>query len=767
VYVHNQTNQKQQNMKRKLRSRYRLIALGVTIMMLISLVANAQRKVVGYIAKGSSSSVVDFAKITHLMLYFENADAAGYLTYNAGNDALITAAHNNGVKVLVSVGGGSVSNDPVYQSRYTNLMSASNRSAFISKIVSYLNAHNLDGIDLDLEGPAINENYNAFVPALKSALPAGKLLSAALSHTNNGDLVSSSAAQTFDFIGVMAYDRGWGQAVHHSTYDFAVTSANWWVTNRGVARSKIILGVPFYGYTNTTGSGSISFANIINNYGTAAAQQDTWISGGNTIYYNGVPTIRQKTQFVVDNGFGGIMIWQLAQDATGSLSLLYNIDQVIKSCTKPAQPGTIAGNTSVTAGTTNTYSIAAVSGATSYTWTLPSGWTGTSSTTSITATAGSAGGTISVKANNLCGSGTARTLTVTVSGTSANLALNKPTATSSVEAVGFEGSKAVDGNASTRWSSAVSDPQWLYVDLGSSYSVNRVRITWEAAYGKDYQVQISSNASTWTSIKTVTGNTSLTNDWAGLSGTGRYVRIYGTARGTAWGYSIFELQIYGTASGFTSKVEAENYKFMEGIITEPCSEGGLNVGSFDVNDYTSYAVNIPATTTYKVSFRVASIYSGKTLRFEKDAGTTLLGTVTVPNTGSWQVYQTVSMNANLPAGSYTVALATSTGGWNINWFEITSNLAVASGGGRGLADEASTREDVNVVLYPNPTSATLNIKTDAYRGGLLRIIDTTGKDHFSCPFDNDAVDVSALPPGLYVLKLLKGERSGTAKFIKQ
>lgn len=81
----------------------------------------------------------------------------------------------------------------------------------------------------------------------------------------------------------------------------------------------------------------------------------------------------------------------------------------------PAQPGTITGNATVCPTTAQTYSVTAVSGATSYTWTLPSGWTGSSTTNSINATAGTAGGTISVKANNTCGSGTTRTLTVSIS----------------------------------------------------------------------------------------------------------------------------------------------------------------------------------------------------------------------------------------------------------------------------------------------------------------------------------------------------------------
>ncbi|MGZ4060957.1 MAG: choice-of-anchor J domain-containing protein, partial [Bacteroidia bacterium] len=80
-------------------------------------------------------------------------------------------------------------------------------------------------------------------------------------------------------------------------------------------------------------------------------------------------------------------------------------------------PGAITGSTNVCSGVTQVYSIAAVTGATSYTWTLPSGWSGTSTTTSITTTTGASSGTIQVKANNACGPGPAQTLAVTVSNT--------------------------------------------------------------------------------------------------------------------------------------------------------------------------------------------------------------------------------------------------------------------------------------------------------------------------------------------------------------
>jgi hypothetical protein len=134
----------------------------------------------------------------------------------------------------------------------------------------------------------------------------------------------------------------------------------------------------------------------------------------------------------------------------------------------------------------------------------------------------------------------------TSSGT--NIALNKPATASSLENSTFPASNAVDGNTGTRWSSGFSDPQWIQIDLGQTYSINHVTLNWEAAYGKAYQIQVSNDASTWTTIySTTTGNGAI-DDLTGLSGTGRYIRMYGTQRATAYGYSLFEFQVYGTPS---------------------------------------------------------------------------------------------------------------------------------------------------------------------------------------------------------------------------
>ncbi|WP_405578829.1 glycoside hydrolase family 3 C-terminal domain-containing protein [Streptomyces sp. NBC_01190] len=130
------------------------------------------------------------------------------------------------------------------------------------------------------------------------------------------------------------------------------------------------------------------------------------------------------------------------------------------------------------------------------------------------------------------------------------LSQGKPATASSTENAGTPASAAVDGDPGTRWSSGFGDPQWLQVDLGSSQSISQVVLNWETAYATSFQIQTSADAATWGSVystTTATGGTQTLN----VTGTGRYVRLYATARATAYGDSLWEFQVYG-GSGTTS-----------------------------------------------------------------------------------------------------------------------------------------------------------------------------------------------------------------------
>jgi Raf kinase inhibitor-like YbhB/YbcL family protein len=129
------------------------------------------------------------------------------------------------------------------------------------------------------------------------------------------------------------------------------------------------------------------------------------------------------------------------------------------------------------------------------------------------------------------------------------ISTNKPVTTSSNESTALNGPKAVDGVATTRWGSVEGkDPQWIRVDLGASYHISRTVLRWEAAYGKAYKIQVSEDDANWQdAFSTTTGNGGV--DDLTLDTNGRYVRMYGTQRGSPYGYSLFEFEIYGANGG--------------------------------------------------------------------------------------------------------------------------------------------------------------------------------------------------------------------------
>jgi hypothetical protein len=111
--------------------------------------------------------------------------------------------------------------------------------------------------------------------------------------------------------------------------------------------------------------------------------------------------------------------------------------------------------------------------------------------------------------------------------------------------VGYNPARAVDGIDNTRWSSPYSDPQWIYIDLGQRCAIDRVVLKWESAAGKEYRIEVSNDAANWTQIYYTNSGEGGTDDLA-VSGQGRYVRMYGIARTTPYGYSLWEFEVYGS-----------------------------------------------------------------------------------------------------------------------------------------------------------------------------------------------------------------------------
>lgn len=124
-------------------------------------------------------------------------------------------------------------------------------------------------------------------------------------------------------------------------------------------------------------------------------------------------------------------------------------------------------------------------------------------------------------------------------------------------------SNAVDGDPNTRWSSAFSDPQWVTVDLGARAEITRLRLNWESAYAKRYAIEVSDDNQAWTTLKSVAKDAGGVDDFE-LAASGRYVRVRGQERATRFGYSLWELEVYGPG-GLISRGKPTMVSSREGL----------------------------------------------------------------------------------------------------------------------------------------------------------------------------------------------------------
>lgn len=225
----------------------------------------------------------------------------------------------------------------------------------------------------------------------------------------------------------------------------------------------------------------------------------------------------------------------------------------------------------------------------------------------------------------------------------------------------------------------------------------------------------------------------------------------------SWNDVTTSLKVESNAS--STVIQAESYNYMSGIDVETTTDagGGQDVGWIDAGDWMSYSVTIPVTGTYNVAYRVASPNSNTSLRLEKDAGATQLGTVSIPNTGGWQNWTNVSHNVSLPAGTYNIGIATATGGFNLNYLTIT-NVSSAR-----VATTTKTVDDNIVTLSPNPVNEQLYLRNnDKVR--TLSIYDISGHNIMNVKNPGSTISVSTLIPGIYIIAI--DRKDGTQKRIK-
>ncbi len=415
------------------------------------------------------------------------------------------------------------------------------------------------------------------------------------------------------------------------------------------------------------------------------------------------------------------------------------------------QPGSIAGSTTVCQGSSQSYSISPVTGATSYTWTLPSGWSGSSNSASITATAGSAGGTISVTANNSCGSSTPRTLAVSVTalltqpgsitgsttvcqGSSQSYSISPVTGATSYTWTlpsGWSGSSnsasitATAGSAGGTISVTANNSCGASTPRTLTVSVTALLTQPGSITGSTTVCQGSSQSY---SISPVTGATSYTwtlpSGWSGSSNSASITATAGSAGGTI---SVTASNSCGTSTERTLNIiialKPTVSTAILGGATISTAESGGNVTSDGGADITERGVcwSIDANPTIDDSKSSDGISTGSF-------------TSTITDLTYGVTYHIRAFATNCSGTGY---------GMDILYFHSTT----------GFNDIQS--EEISI--YPNPLSDILNIeyKNDNYK--TINIISSQGvllkKEKVNSPVQQ--LDFSKYEYGLYIIEFVK------------
>jgi uncharacterized protein involved in high-affinity Fe2+ transport len=285
--------------------------------------SNSGPRLVGYLPDYDGSyatfaQTLNFNKMTHLNLAFGlppvcngTCTASSNMAFslnqsNADITTLVNAAHAAGVKVILSIGGGG-GDQQIIQFYNVGLS-----SQLVASLNSFVTQFNLDGVDLDIEDPNnMGTPYATFAADLISTFhPQNKIVTAAVAEYLQSSMPTSTLLQ-FDFVNIMDYSN---------LSDSQTAMA--YFSSLGEPSSKMVLGVPFFGQS-ADGNTEETYATILAAYPGAGGENEVSggsLDGGLALYYVGDAMMAQETQLGAQ--YGGIMIWELSQDAAPPNSLL-------------------------------------------------------------------------------------------------------------------------------------------------------------------------------------------------------------------------------------------------------------------------------------------------------------------------------------------------------------------------------------------------------------------------------------------------------------
>lgn len=265
-------------------------------------------------------SLIDWSCLTHIIPSFCYVQPDASLKTDVLDNyisQIAAAAKENGVKVMVSV------RSTTGKSLFSPAVATPElREKLAQNIMDYVRRYDLDGVDIDFEeyekvGSLQQELYDLFA-RIRSKMDGDMLFSSAIIP---GDWVKYGTQwhKYFDYINIMSYDTP-RSAQQFASFDNYVWDVEYCRNTLGIPYSKLAAGMPFYGHTweegipGTDSAGGITFHNIMEYYRDRNADAKYLDDIGQT-FYNGHATIRRKCEYAKENGLGGVMIWQLFQDA--------------------------------------------------------------------------------------------------------------------------------------------------------------------------------------------------------------------------------------------------------------------------------------------------------------------------------------------------------------------------------------------------------------------------------------------------------------------
>ena len=290
---------------------------------------NTPHRIVGYLPDWNYQPFreLDLSQLTHINIAFCNPDDNGRLYCDIPErelKSIISAAHSSNVEVFAALGGGGGCDGYL-----KHLDTPEERAAFNSNIMDYCESYDFDGIDLDIELSSRNEIWNYYgdwCTELRTLCDERDMKMSTATAQWVAEKVSPETFALFDFVNVMAYDND--EDVHsHASYEYSEECLDYFSERKKIPREKLVLGVPFYGRGYTADgeldwNSYMSFADIVSK-GDEYYTADRY----NGIAYNGADTIAKKAELA--NGYGGIMMWELTQDAKGEKSLLKVINDTL------------------------------------------------------------------------------------------------------------------------------------------------------------------------------------------------------------------------------------------------------------------------------------------------------------------------------------------------------------------------------------------------------------------------------------------------------